>query len=124
MCILILQAGQALLYCIFYTSIQHLPSIWICMQATSSPQFQYGCCAACLISASAVGRVLFICVLWHTIYHCKLMSDGPIFLYVLCHIVVFVWPTLYDITLSGVYLWLFLLVYLTWMDTLTGPMLC
>ena len=35
----------------------------------------------------------------HTIYHGQLISDGPIFLYVLCQILFIVQPALYDICL-------------------------
>ena len=36
----------------------------------------------------------------YAIYHGQLMPDGPILLYVLCHIFLFVWPAIYDISLQ------------------------
>ena len=78
------------------------------MQVTLCYQFPHGCCAAGSISASAIEKMLLhVCLYGHAIYHVQLMSDGLIFLYVLCHVLFFVWPTLYDTCLELLHVCIF-----------------
>ena len=61
----------------------------------------------------------------HTICHGQLMSDRPIFLYVLCPAICFVCTTLYDICLElfQVCICGCCFIYIRWMDALEGPLL-
>ena len=76
-----------------------LPSTWICVQATSF-LFQCSCFAAGSISASAINKILCVWPLQPHLLSWSTYINWPIFLNVLCHIIFFVWPTLYDICLE------------------------
>ena len=83
---LILQAGWALLYCIFYITIHvywlyrlmHKQPIFLSSNVVAVQLVQY--------LHLQLRTFYYPCTFYgHTIYHGLLMSNGPIFLYVLCH---------------------------------------
>ena len=83
---------SALLHFLYQPSCSH--SIQIHMQRTSSSQFPYDCSSAGSISASVLRRYYYLFAFYgHTFYNGQLISNKPISLYVLCHIISFVGPT-------------------------------
>ena len=93
------KSNSAFLHFLYQHS--YLPSIQIHIQVTLSSQFPCGCCSAGSICASATKKLLFfVCLLWlHYLSWPTAVWWANIF-NVLCHVLFFVQPTLYETCLE------------------------
>ena len=85
--ILVFQTGWTVLYCIFYISI-HVYSVYgfACKQPHNLDSLVVAVQMVQHLHLQ-LRRYYSFAFYGHTIYHGQLMSDGAIFLYVLCHII-------------------------------------